>query len=85
MGNKFSRLKQLAFFAIVSGMLAVGAAPASAAFISFTEVAGSDVAVVIDFPNDWLTFSATSTAETAHADATLFKFPNQGGTPGTYG
>ena len=35
--------------------------------------------------NDWLTFSATSTAETAHAEATLFKFSTQGGTPGTYG
>ena len=84
MGNKFSRLKQLAFFAIVSGMLAVGAAPASAAFISFTEVAGSNVAVAID-SFDWITFSSTSTAETAHADATLFKFSNQGGAPGTYG
>ena len=84
MVNKFSRLKQLAFFAIVSGMLAVGAAPASAAFISFTEVAGSNVAVAID-SFDWITFSSTSTAETAHAEATLLKSLKQGGTPGTYG
>ncbi len=84
MVSKFSQLKQLAFLAIVSGLLAVGASPASAAFISFTEVEGSNVAVAID-SFDWITFSSTSTAETAHADATLFKFPNQGATPGTYG
>lgn len=84
MATKFSRLKQLAFLAIVSGLLAVGASPASAAFISFTEVEGSNVVVAID-NNDWFTFTSTSTAETAHADATLFKFANQGTTPGTYG
>lgn len=84
MVSKFSQLKQLAFLAIVSGLLAVGASPASAAFISFTEVEGSNVVVAID-SFDWITFSSTSTAETAHAEATLFKFPNQGATPGTYG
>ncbi len=84
MANKFSHLKKLALSAIVSGLLAVGASPASAAFIAFTEVEGSNVAVARD-NNDWLTFSSTSTAETAHAEATLFKFPNQGTAPGTYG
>ena len=84
MANKFSRLKKLALSAIVSGLLAVGASPASAAFISFTEVEGSNVSVAID-NNDWLTFSSSSTAETAHAEATLFKFDTQGTTPGTYG
>jgi hypothetical protein len=71
-----SRLKP---YLAVSGALVATmfATTTHAASVSFVEQASGPVLVTHD-NNDWTTFSFTSTKETATADATLFKFSNQG-------
>ena len=82
---KFLNTKAWAASAALCAMLAFASNPASAAFISFTEDDVLGTVVVARDNNDWLTFSSSSTAETATVDATLFKFSAQGSTPGIYG
>jgi len=65
-------------FALSLLALSAALAPsAQAASVSFTQVANGNVLVQHD-NNDWQSFSFSSTGNTAVADATLFKFSNQG-------